>query len=174
MTDDAPFRIAILVVSDRAAAGTHVDTSGPAAERLLTERGHRVVCCDLVPDDPDAIRERLLQYADRDRVDLVITSGGTGFAPRDITPEATRGVLERDAPGLAELLRRETAHATATAALGRGVAGIRGATLIVNLPGSPRGVGECLDVLCPLLPHALGVLRGGDAGHAPRERNLPE
>lgn len=160
----APIRAAVLVVSDRVSAGGHEDLSGPVAVRALTNAGAQVAPCESVPDERAAIAERLCAMVDRG-VDLVLTSGGTGFAARDITPEATRDVIERDAPGLAELIRRETARATPLAALSRGVAGIRGRTLIVNLPGSPRAVAECLDVLIPLLPHAVRLLRGEDPGH---------
>ena len=175
MTPDGapPLRTAVLVVSDRAAAGTREDTSGKAAQKILTGWGAEVAHYEIVPDDPDAIRERLLHYADRDRLDLAVTSGGTGFAPRDITPEATRSLLEKEAPGLCELLRRETARFTPFAPLSRGVAGIRGKTMIINLPGSPRGVAQCLELLKPLLRHAIRVLRGEPAGHEDPRRQSP-
>jgi molybdenum cofactor synthesis domain-containing protein len=162
---NAPIRAAVLVVSDRVSAGRHEDLSGPAAVSALVAAGAEIVASEAVPDERAVIAGRLLALADRGDVDLVVTSGGTGFAARDVTPEATRDVIERDAPGLAELLRRESARATPLAALGRGVAGIRGRALIVNLPGSPRAVAECLDVLIPLLPHAVRLLRGEDPGH---------
>jgi molybdopterin adenylyltransferase len=162
-----PYRSAVLVVSDRVAAGTHGDESGKTARSLLVQWGFEVVHVDILPDEALALEKRLCRYADQDHLDLVITSGGTGFAPRDVTPEATRRALEREAPGIAELLRRETGRSTPQAALGRGLAGIRGRTLIVNLPGSPRAVRECLAVLEPVLPHALQVLRGETPGHRP-------
>lgn len=165
--EPAGFRAAVLVVSDRVSRGEAEDRSGKTAQRLLESWGGSVPHLETVPDEVEAIQERLLHYADGDRLDVVVTSGGTGLAPRDVTPEATRAVLEREAPGLSELLRRETARFTPFAALSRGVSGIRGKTLIVNLPGSPRGVEQCLEALRPLVTHAVRVLRGGDPGHDP-------
>lgn len=159
----ASFRAAIVTVSDRSKRGEREDLSGPALAEAVQAAGGLVVARHLVADDQAEIASTLSRLADKDRTPLVLTTGGTGFAPRDVTPEATRSVIQRDAPGLAEFARAATVSRTRFAILSRGVAGIRGATLIVNLPGSPKGACEMFDVLAPVLPHALSVLaRGGD------------
>ena len=152
------FSAGVLTASDAASRGRREDTSGEAIRDALTRESFRVVLREVVPDDRATIADRLRLWADQ--VDVVLTTGGTGFGPRDVTPEATQDVLERHAPGLAERMRSETAKNTPLAALSRAVAGTRGACLIVNLPGSPRAVRECLDVLLPLLPHALETMQG--------------
>ncbi|HZT72578.1 MAG TPA: MogA/MoaB family molybdenum cofactor biosynthesis protein [Terriglobales bacterium] len=151
-------RAAVLTISDGCAAGRREDRSGPLVAAALAEAGFQVTVREVLPDEQSAITARLKELAQE--VALVVTTGGTGFGPRDVTPEATLAASERLAPGLAELMRQQGAQAAPFAWLSRGVAGLRGATLYLNLPGSPRGADESLRLVLPLLPHALALLRG--------------
>lgn len=153
-------RVAILTASDRAAAGEREDASGPAVARRCREAGHDVVEALVVPDDVNAISEALVRWCDGSVADVVITTGGTGLTPRDVTPEATRSVAERDVPALPIALAVEGLKKTPYAALTRGIAVTRGKTLIVNLPGSPKSVEEGMDVLLPLLDHIAELVSG--------------
>jgi len=158
-------RASVLTVSDKGAAGERKDVSGPLLADRLRNLGAEIVHQAILPDEREEIAGRLRQLADEQAVDLIVTTGGTGLTPRDVTPEATRAVIERETPGLAELLRTEGYRQTPLAVLSRGVAGIRGATLIINLPGSPRAVREGMETLAPILPHALRMVRGRDTEH---------
>ncbi len=153
-------QVGILTISDRGAEGAYEDKSGPlAAERVIEQTGWTITRRAIIPDEFETIAFTLREWCAAG-LDLILTSGGTGFAPRDVTPEATRAVIEREAPGIAEALRAESLKVTRHAMLSRAVAGMRGGTLIVNLPGNPKAVGENLDVLLPVLPHALDLLTG--------------
>jgi molybdopterin adenylyltransferase len=155
-------RVAILTVSDRAARGEAEDHSGPAIARIVQEELQAgVVQRAIVPDEQAQIEARLIVWADSGQVDLILTTGGTGFALRDVTPEATQAVIDRPAPGIAEAMRAASRAVTPHAMLSRAVAGIRGRTLIVNLPGSPKAVRENLAVILPVLPHAVELLQQG-------------
>ncbi|MHB0875676.1 MAG: MogA/MoaB family molybdenum cofactor biosynthesis protein [Anaerolineae bacterium] len=160
----------VITASDKGYAGERVDTSGPLLAEALRALGTNVIAQIVLPDDEAMIAAALVEYADRGDVDLIMTTGGTGAAPRDRTPEATLSVIERQMPGLAEVLRFEGYKLTPQAVLSRGVAGIRGRCLIVNLPGSPRAVREDMAILAPILPHAMQMLRGEHLEHGDQPR----
>jgi len=158
--------VGILTVSDSSYRGEREDLSGPLIREMVTERLKAKVELEaVVPDDINIIKGALMVWADEVGLDLIITSGGTGFGPRDVTPEATKAVIEREAPGLAEAMRAEGLKATPHAMLSRAVCGIRGRTLIVNLPGSPKAVRENLETILPAIPHGIELLQGGKGGH---------
>lgn len=159
-------RAAILILSDKGYRGEREDKSGPALRALLNACA-QVVSETLLPDEREEIAAALRKLCDSGEVDVVFTSGGTGFAPRDVTPEATMEVIERAVPGIPEAMRARSMQITDRAMLSRAAAGIRGRTLIVNLPGSPKAVTECMEVLLPVLAHAVEILRG-DTGECAR------
>ena len=160
-------RIAILTISDAGARGERADTSGDAIVKWAETKGYALAIRDLVPDDVVAIASRLTMWADAGDADLILTTGGTGLSPRDVTPEATRAAIEREAPGIAERIRVLSLTSFPNAALSRGVSGIRAGALIVNLPGSPNGVLDALAALEPIIDHAIGILTGAVTTHQP-------
>ena len=162
------FTVGILTISDKGWSGERQDRSGEGIREILSTMDVRVVNYDIVPDEKEFIAQKLIQWADDDALDVILTTGGTGLSPRDVTPEATLSVVDRAVPGFAEAMRAESLKKTPMAMLSRGVVGIRGGCLIINLPGSPKAVRECLEAILPALPHAVETLKGqaGECGTA--------
>jgi molybdopterin adenylyltransferase len=160
---DTPRRAKILVLSDSASRGEREDRSGPALRELLEEQGWVVAACEVLPDEAGEISRHLEIWADDGGCDAIFTSGGTGLGPRDVTPEATRAVLDKEIPGISERMRMEGERHTRAAMLSRAVAGCRSGRLIINLPGSVRGARQSLEAILEVLPHAIDLLRGNTA-----------
>lgn len=158
-------KVAILTVSDSCAKGVAEDTTGPGIAEALLADGAEIIELTVIPDDRERIRSELVRLSDEVGADVVFTNGGTGLGPRDVTPEATEAVLDRRAPGITEAMRSGSLSHTPRAMLSRAMAGLRGRTLIINLPGSPRGARECLAIMLPVLPHALAMISGGGHQH---------
>lgn len=156
------FKAAIITASDKGAQGLREDLSGPCIKKILEEANYEVVSVDILPDDRNLIADKLIELSDR-KIPLILTTGGTGFAPRDNTPEATRDVIEKETPGISEAIRAESLKITPRAMLSRAVSGIRKQSLIINLPGSPKAVKECLDFILPTLEHGLNIMLSLDS-----------
>ncbi|MEW6662346.1 MAG: MogA/MoaB family molybdenum cofactor biosynthesis protein [Bacillota bacterium] len=154
------FKVGIITASDKGARGEREDLSAGVIKEMIASVGGMVEAYQVVPDEREMLKDIMVQFADNLKLDLVLTTGGTGFSPRDITPEATREVVDRLVPGLPEVMRHEGLKHTPQAMLSRAVAGIRGQTLIINLPGSPKGVRECLQAILLALPHGIAILKG--------------
>ena len=156
------FKAAIITASDKGYNGLREDLSGPCIKKILEEANYEVVSIDILPDDRNLIADKLIELSDR-KIPLILTTGGTGFAPRDNTPEATRDVIEKETPGISEAIRAESLKITPRAMLSRAVSGIRKQSLIINLPGSPKAVRECLDFILPTLEHGLNIMLSLDS-----------
>lgn len=165
-------KVAILTASDKGSRGEREDRSAEVIKEMVSLIGGEVIAYDLVPDEREELKGKLLEYTDEKKVDLVLTTGGTGLSPRDVTPEATLDVIERQVPGIPEAMRMKGLEKTPHAMLSRAVAGSRGRTLIINLPGSPRAVRENLEVVLPAISHALEILQGRGGECARPERNV--
>ncbi len=159
-------RYGVLTISDKGSRGEREDRSGQVIHEVVAELDGDLAVYDIVPDEKDQIQEKVIGWVDDLKLDVILTTGGTGLAPRDVTPTATLQIIDYEVPGLPEAMRAESLKKTPNAMLSRMVAGVRGHTLIVNLPGSPKAVKECLDVIKPALPHAVETLRGKVGDHA--------
>jgi len=153
-------KVAILTISDKGSRGERVDESGKILQEMMKKNGAEIVSYQIIPDEKRLIAKDLRILADNEKVDLILTTGGTGFSPRDVTPEATLSVIDKKAPGFAEAMRMESLKITPNAMLSRAISGIRGKTLIINLPGSPKAARECLEIILPAIPHGIKILRG--------------
>ncbi len=161
------FNAGILTISDKGAQGKRVDESGEVIKNILSSTGIRVARYEIVPDDENLIASELTEWADEGSVDIIITTGGTGLSHRDVTPEATMSVVDKVVPGFAEAMRFKTFEITPMAILSRATAGVRGKCLIINLPGSPKGVRECLEIILPAIPHSIEIIKGEVTEHEP-------
>ncbi|MCL0046553.1 MogA/MoaB family molybdenum cofactor biosynthesis protein [Dehalococcoidales bacterium] len=159
------FKLGILTISDKGWQGQRYDESGKAIRESLSQLDSHVIKYEVIPDEMEVIAGKLAEWADEGSVDIILTTGGTGLSQRDVTPEATMSIVDKVVPGLAEAMRAETFTTTPLAILSRAVAGVRGKCLIINLPGSPKAVRECLRVILPVLPHAVEIIKGEVTEH---------
>ena len=167
------FTVGILTISDKGWKGQRSDVSGQTIRDSLSSLDSRVIKYEVVPDEAEAIAGRLAEWADEGSVDVILTTGGTGLSPRDVTPEATLSIVHKVAPGFTEAMRAETFSTTPMAILSRAAAGVREKCLIINLPGSPKAVQECLGVILPVIPHAVEIIKGEITEHASNSREGP-